>query len=206
MLFGLAGSHRSGKTTLAKAISEELGITYVSNSFGESCRKYGVDPVAPMNLTDRVAIQNKILKDHLEFCLANTEAVIVDRTPIDYLAYTLAEFGMQSHMMVEPEVLDLVSHYKELCMSITGRFYDTLFVVGPLDTYAAEPGKPAFNRAYQDHIQLLIDGAVCNLADSVQMNWINVTDLEDRKAIVHQGIVERLDLNHAMRQTSAHLH
>lgn len=206
MIFGIAGSHRSGKTTLAKAVAEDLGIKFVSQSFGEAARRHGVDPVSPMTLLDRVRIQQTVLDEHIDLVRDTTEMIIVDRTPVDMLAYLLAEFHMQSHLAVPEPILDLVHQYKWLAIQSTGTYYDNLFVVQPLDTYAAEEGKPAINRAYQDHIQLLIDGACMSLESEVSLNWINTGDFEERRAAMSGVIVKRLDELDAMRKSSAHIH
>ena len=206
MIIGLTGAHRSGKSTLAKAVAEDLGITFLPQSFGEAARRHGVDAVAPMTLLDRVSIQEKILEDHAVMVRDIKGIILVDRTPVDYLAYLLGEFHMQSHLSVDPAVLERVHTYKERALDVVDSYYESLFVVQPLDHYAVEEGKPAFNRAYQDHIQLLIDGACMNLEGTVTINWVNVTDLEERRAAVNAVIVKRLDELEVFRTTSPHVH
>lgn len=205
MIIGLAGAHRTGKTTLAKIIAEELEIDFVSSSFGEAAKRHGYDAVADMTLTERIGMQIKVLHEHQNFLMANRKVVITDRTPIDMLAYTLAEVGMQSHTQVEASVLQAVEAYKQLCLALTSKFYKTVFVLGPLDHYAEEPGKPAFNTAFQSHIQLLIDGAACNL-EGVQLAFIETTDLAERREIVHDVVVETMNDMDLERRTAAHIH
>ena len=206
MIIGLTGSHRSGKSTLAKAVAEDLGLTFVPQSFGEAARRHGVDAVAPMTLTDRLHIQQRILIDHIDMVRSNQEVIIVDRTPIDYLAYLLGEFHMQSHMAADSRVFELVRIYKRQVIQAVDTFYDKLFVLQPLESYAAEPGKPAFNVAYQDHIQLLVEGAIVNLEGAVRIHWISNTDFEERRTAMTELIVKRLDEVHTLRRSSAHLH
>ena len=43
-MIGLVGSHRTGKTTLARAFAEDSGIPFVETSTAEVFRRLGYDP------------------------------------------------------------------------------------------------------------------------------------------------------------------
>lgn len=202
MLYGLVGAHRSGKTTLAKRIAEDLGIHLHLTSTTEVAQKYGFDPVAPMSLKDRIRMQLILLTEHCGQLDKLPRPLIVDRTPLDYMAYMLAEVGMVSHMTASPEILLLIDKFITACLNATRQHYDCLYYLDPLEEYVMEPGKPAENPAYQRHIALLIQGALYQLHGVVNHVIIRSTDPEFRSEFIHDNIVERLDEIGKMRASA----
>lgn len=202
MLYGLVGAHRSGKTTLAKQLAEDLGIDFHATSTTEVAKRHGFDPVAPMTLEERIRMQIVLLQDHCEQIAKLPRPLIVDRTPIDYLAYTLAEVDMMSHMLASPEVLEMINKFTTACLNATRMNYDCLYYLSPLDQYVAEPGKPAPNPAYQRHIALLIQGALMELHGQVDHALIRATDFNFRNDWIHDHIVHRLDSIDQMRSSA----
>lgn len=206
MLFGISGAHRTGKSTLAKAVAEELGIDYIPTSIGEVAQRYGFDPVAPMTLHQRVALQMHLLEDHLELIDGLKGPAILDRTPIDFVGYLLAEFHMQSHLLCDDKHLEAAHRYVDLCLKATRTRYDFLFVTCPLPDYKEEPGKPAMNLAYQWHHHMLVMGATLSLHGSVNYSIIREADRTRRQEFVHDAIVARLDAVAEMRKSARHIH
>lgn len=193
MLYGLVGPHRAGKTTLAKRLAEDLGIEFYNTSTTEVARRHGFDSVAPMTLQARIALQTILLNHHLEQLDKLPRPLIVDRTPLDMLAYTMGEFHMNSHLITDPETLAMGSHFHDICIESTRLYYDMLFYLGPLENYVIEDGKPAPNLAYQKHIALLIQGGLLSLEGDVNFAIIGNTDFEFRSDYVHDSIVARID-------------
>ena len=205
MLFGLVGASRNGKTTLAKAIAEELGIEFLPSSITATGLKYGFDTVANLDLEQRMILQTHLLEDHIEMLQASPRPLILDRTPIDMIGYLMAEFGMHSHLDASDEVLQAAEQYKTLCLQVTVTFYDFLFVIGQLPNYEAAPGKPVLNRAYQTHTQLIMEGALATITDEISYATIYETEFEARREYIHDTIVERINQIDVMRRTSLHV-
>lgn len=88
---GLYGAHRSGKTTLARHISEELGVPFVETTSAKVFERYGLTPNSHIDIRHRLAIQCDILREAVDLWAAQPDGFVTDRTPIDMAAYMLAE-------------------------------------------------------------------------------------------------------------------
>ena len=91
MRIGLCGSHRTGKTTLAEAVSKKTGIPFVRTSTSEVFRRAGLDPAASLDFNKRLWIQNETLEAAKGVWEAAGKSFITDRTPVDMMAYTLGD-------------------------------------------------------------------------------------------------------------------
>lgn len=206
MLYGLCGSSGTGKTTLAKAVAESLCIEFMPTSITASAKKHGFDAVGLMTTSQRIALQWCLLHDHLEMLEKAPRPLIVDRTPIDMLSYMLAEVDMFSHMRLTPEQILDIENYKEACLKATARFYDHVFVTCQLPTYEISSTRPAANRAYQTHSQLLMEGALYSIDGLVNFSVMRTADPDERHDHVHDTIVTRLNEIEAMRKSCVHFH
>jgi len=205
MLYGLTGSSGTGKTTLGKAVAESLGIEFRPTSITECARRHGFNAVGVLPLTDRLALQNHLLEDHIEMLAEAPRPLIVDRTPIDFIGYLMAEFDMHSHMRASPEELVAADDYVQRCLTATLRYYDHVFILGQLDFYEEAATRPADNRAYQTHSQLIMEGALFKLSGRVSYSAIYKNDFEARETFVHDTIVARLDEIEKERRSAAHI-
>lgn len=206
MLFGISGASGTGKTTLAKRVADDLGITYLPTSITECGKKHGFDPVAPMSIRSRLELQMHLLNDHVEMVTKADRPLIVDRTPIDMVAYLMGEFDMHSHMRATPEEIVAAEEYVDLCLETTAKLYDYIFILGQLDHYEIKESRPADNRAYQTHTQLIMQGCMSRLYGRINYTIIRSQDLEDRHETLHDTIVRRMDDISRERATSAHIH
>jgi hypothetical protein len=194
MLYGVCGTHRSGKTTAAKLLAEQLGIEFLDSSF-DVAKKFGFNPVGEMSLTDRLAMQILVLEDHVEKLNAAPRPLITDRTPLDYFAYTLAQFGMTSHKDTSDTTLLAAHAFAEKCLDVTKTYYDMVFVMDPLKVYEVDTTKatPTANPAFQLHIHALIHGAVSQIHQELNYALVPVMPLQQRVDFIAQQIVERMD-------------
>lgn len=202
MLYGICGAHRSGKTTLAKALAEDLGIHFHETSTTQVAKQFGFDPVAPMSLRDRISMQIMLLGNHLEVINSLPRPLIVDRTPLDFMAYTLCEFGMQSAKETDPDVLAAAETFHGACMAATRMHYDRLYFLEPLSTYQVDNTKatPDPNRAFQIHYSLVMKGALQDLSEDVEHAVLVDEDFEFRREWVHDSIVDRLNEISSLRE------
>lgn len=206
MLFGLTGASGTGKTTLAKRVAEDLGITYMPSSITECGRKHGFDTVGLMPLKDRIKLQMHLLEDHIQMVARADRPLIVDRTPIDMIAYLMAELDMHSHKRLDKEEIETCEAYVDLCLETTTKLYDYVFVLGQLDHYEIKESRPADNRAYQTHTQLIMLGAMSRLWGQVNFSVVRQQGFEERTEYVHDVIVRRMDEISRERASSAHIH
>ncbi|MDA8091229.1 MAG: AAA family ATPase [Nitrospiraceae bacterium] len=153
MRIGLCGSHRTGKTTLAEAVSKKTGIPFVRTSTSEVFRRAGLDPAASLDFNKRLWIQNETLEAAKGVWEAAGKSFITDRTPVDMMAYTLGD--IQGSTQAD---FNEVEDYLERCFTFTNRFFDALVIVQPGIPLVHEQGKAALNRAYIEHLNYLILG------------------------------------------------
>lgn len=150
---GLCGSHRTGKTTLARQVAAQRHMEFLETTTSSVFARNGLNPSEPMDFSTRIWIQDKVVDAAVEVWQAASGPFISDRTPIDMLAYTLAD--IQGKSEVDFTALE---KYMEHCFSVTNRFFSRLVVVQPAIPLVHEEGKAALNKAYMEHLNFLVMG------------------------------------------------
>ena len=93
----LCGAHRTGKTTLAKAFSNYSGMPFVQTGASHVFADMGLDPKVDYPLEVRLDIQKRILESFEKQCSSvKTKHFITDRTPIDFMAYMMADIQREN--------------------------------------------------------------------------------------------------------------
>lgn len=174
MILGLAGTHRSGKSTLARDVAEKAGIGFYDGSFGRLAKTLGYESVARMDIAERLSMQHRVLDLYEREIRRDGGGLITDRTPLDMCAYLVAEVGM--HAGLEEAASRSVVAYRDRCISLTRELFDAVFLLQPLPVYVVADGKPSGDPAYQQHIQMLIEGAVHAARGSVRTITIDALD------------------------------
>ncbi|MDX5412834.1 MAG: ATP-binding protein [Rhodobacterales bacterium] len=164
-MIGLIGAHRTGKTTLAKAWVEwkqrsGYHVKYLTISAGTVIQEtLGVDCGEITSIDDRLKVQRALtdryeatMESHTKF--GGELVFVIDRTPLDIAAYTLAEAGQHLTMDQAKEVCAIV----ERCYALTEKYLSYLIFLPPVLPYVVEDGKPPLNAAYQQHISALMLG------------------------------------------------
>ena len=191
MVFGFAGAHRSGKTTLAKDVSDALGIHFHQTNTAEMLARHGIDPVGKHGLVDRLEIQRLILKNHLAELARLPRPVIVDRTPADMFAYMAAEVTMHN---TAQEFGEYVDAYRLDCIDAIRTHYDTITVCRPLTYFERNLAKPPENLAYQWQIQYLIEG-ILNHGEMSHLArfYLRTNDRKERAGLMNTQIASRIN-------------
>lgn len=154
-MFGLAGAHGVGKTTLAAAFSEVSGIPFVKGSTRATYERLGLDPRVNYPLEARIDIQFEILRDYGKVYAEAGQRFVTDRTPLDMMAYMLADVQREGIERAQ----DLrIARYMAECYRVANRFFPVILIVQPGIPHVDEPGRPLMNYAYQEHIHLLVQG------------------------------------------------
>lgn len=150
---GLCGSHRTGKTTLAIALAERSGISVLKTQTSAVFAAHGLDPAQVMDFKTRLWIQGHILADAQRLWETQTQAFIADRTPLDMLAYTLAD--IQGATEVDHVALQA---YRARCFELTNQFFPHIVILPPAIPLVHEAGKAALNPAYIEHLHCVMLG------------------------------------------------
>lgn len=191
MIYGVSGSHGTGKTTLCQKVAEEIGIEFVPTNFSQRAKEEtGIDPVSKMTLEERLILQTRMLALFSEFLGSQSGHIIVDRTPIDMLAYTLGELTMNMDN-ARPELLALFKSYEDTCMKVTSTNFDCVFGVSRLPFYEELSKRPMLNPGYQSLIHYTIVGAMYELP-STKVYFIPSTDLDERVSALSSIIRDRI--------------
>jgi len=152
---GLSGAHRTGKTTLAKAVAGKMGLTFIETSTSAIFKELGLDPAATFDFAERLRIQDIILDRTVKQYAAHAgTASITDRTPLDMLAYTMSE----ALGTMRPEDEEAFDSYTTRCFEATNNWFSTICVIQPGIPLVAAPGKAAMSRGYMEHLNSLILG------------------------------------------------
>ncbi len=181
MNVGMCGAHRTGKTTLAMELARLTGKRFVRTRVTEIFAQHGLHAAQQMDFETRLGIQYRILEACESDWLSADGDFITDRTPVDFLAYTLGD--VQGETEVNYEHLE---QYIERCFELSNRLFHTLVILQPGIPLAEAEGKAALNKAYIEHINSLIIG-LCH--DQRVHNRIitvrrEVTDLDERIRLV----------------------
>lgn len=202
MIYGLTGASGSGKTTLGTMVAEAMSLQFLPTSITKSAERHGFKSVGKLESRDRITLQYHLLDDILELITKSNGPVIMDRTPIDMIAYMICEFGMHSHEGLSDTDLVRAEAYTNLCLDATSTYYDHVFFLNRLDFYEVKDTRPSANPAYSDHTDLVMRGALSRLEGEVSMSIIDAMDLNDRVDHVCSMIEDRLNDIGAQRKVA----
>lgn len=175
---GICGAHRTGKTTLAKALAKALNMPFVEIGTSAVFAANHLDPAKPMDFRTRLYIQQQILKHAVEIWFEMDEAFICDRTPIDMMAYTLAE--VQGNTLDKELEWELAEYLRD-CKEATEKYFHYLFLVPPAIPIVEAIGKASLSKGYIEHIHCLCL-ALFQRTDVPEIAEINSVTVADRVA------------------------
>ncbi|MGE0886302.1 MAG: AAA family ATPase [Blastocatellales bacterium] len=153
MNVGMCGAHRTGKTTLAMELAQLTGKQFVRTRVTEVFKQHGLHAAQDMDFETRLNIQYRILEACEEDWQKAEADFITDRTPVDFLAYTLGDIQGKTEVNYES-----FETYFKRCIDLSNRLFHTLIVLQPGIPLTEAEGKAALNKAYIEHINSLIIG------------------------------------------------
>ncbi len=201
-MIGLCGAHRVGKSSLAKAYADAAKIPFVATSASAVFKEHGMDPSVTYSFEERMFIQDKIL-DHLGAFFAQyaCEEVITDRTPLDMIAYLMADAIGEA---VPDKLQQQFKNYIEKCFALANRRFTSLVLVQPGIKIVAADGKAAANEAYIEHLNTVLLGLTIDPRLKVPHYYIPRiwTDMDDRVRAVAMAVGKTKERAHQdwMRQ------
>lgn len=181
MSFGLSGAHRSGKTTLARALSEQMQIPFFETSTSKLLAEKGINAVGDLPLLQRIEAQEYLIEKHWELTQALPRPFISDRTPLDMIAYTLGEVTMHN---TDLQTAQRIQRYVERCLWVANHTYSGILVLRPLPFYEKDDTKPPENPGYQTMIQMIVEGALEQLEYTNQITLYDSDHAERLKDAV----------------------
>jgi hypothetical protein len=180
MMVGLCGAHRTGKTTLARMYAKEAGIEFIETSVSAINKELGFDLSKEHPFAERLS-QQKMILDRVDEIYArhSGKKCIVDRTPLDMIAYTMAE---AIHERVSPDDQEDFAQYVQKCFDIANKRFGVVVLVQPGIEIKDAEGKAVPNAAYIEHLNTLILGVMCDERLNVPHGYIqrNKTEMEER--------------------------
>lgn len=188
MRIGFCGSHRTGKTTLAKALAEKYGYEFIDGSATRVFDRFNVLPNQLLSVSKRFEIQIALLDDYLERVVGRTHFV-TDRTPLDYIAYTMAEMSTAACSADDMVRDEQVEFFIEHCQRSMASTLDAAILVPPAIPVVFAEGKGHMSKTYINHVASLIsDAAYSGLNSGVGLRYLfqvpkATTSLDDRLVV-----------------------
>jgi hypothetical protein len=157
MMIGLAGAHRTGKTTLARRFSEVSGYSFLETKVSAVFEQHGLSPREHYPTETRLWIQRKTLDKMVEVYSSHRSFAVVDRTPIDLAAYMLADI---TRAEIAPEIDQQVIKYVDDCIAVAREFFSAIVIVQPGIKIVDEPGKAPPIESYIEHLNAICLGLI----------------------------------------------
>lgn len=179
MMIGLIGVHGTGKTTLAKEVADKLGYHFCQTSTSDVYKRLGKDPAVRMTFDERLEVQYEILNElRVEWQSYAGENAITDRTPIDLMAYTLADVDSYDTLTQDQEAK--LSYYLGSCLGTYVKFFDKLAVL-PNQRFGLEETdklRANLSRGYSFKLDALLRGILS--VNGIEFTSIRSLDLAER--------------------------
>ena len=154
------GAHGTGKTTLAIALEQKLGIPYIPIDASDVFLQYGFHPSDKLDIRNRLFVQQKILEKAERIWFDVDEpSFICDRSPLDLAAYLLADIGNGE---LDQRTQDEIDDYLADCFLITKRYFKKIVLIPPVirtipREYKGASNKPLIQALHCTLIGLLSD-------------------------------------------------
>jgi hypothetical protein len=170
---------------MAKAVAEAWNVAFVRTQTSDVFAEYDLDPSEPMSFDTRLWIQHKIIDAAEQVWAAEGGDFVTDRTPLDMLAYTLADIRGDTEVK-----FDDLAAYVQRCYESTGEHFSRLIIVQPGIPLVFEEGKAALNQAYIEHLNTTVTGLVYDERQPLDATTMprNVLDMQDRLDFVREEL------------------
>ena len=147
-----------------------------------------MDPQKDYPFAERLKLQDLILDNAIEeWASVAHHTFVSDRTPLDMLAYTMADIQRKTLTVVERAEFKL---YMDRCFKVTNWYFSVLVVHQPGIPYVDDPTKGPPCMGYIEHINTLITGLVADRRCHAERSIIprEVLDLERRVGAVNSAL------------------
>jgi AAA+ ATPase superfamily predicted ATPase len=179
-LVGFSGAHRSGKTTTAIEVAKKLDVEYINANVRNSVEVWtSFSPSDYMTFGERIQVQEFILNDMERLLEKNRldrfSSFIIDRTPIDILAYLLTNIDNTTSSIFDSRGQDLI----ERCLDLSSKYF-THFVVIP----ASIPFVRGDNKSGKVYDSRMYQESLTNMIAGTYYRYIERMSSENRKTLI----------------------
>ena len=198
---GITGAHKSGKTTLAKAVAKKWNITFVETSLSDVLRAYGVTPNEELPFAKRLEVQQGMIGHLINIMSDAGDNFIADRTFMDIAAMTLS-FMPHNVSSIESETVRLII---DQCYRAQEAFFDKAIIVTnsfdpPMEEAAAEKG--IFCWSWNFQISAIVKGLALNPMNRCNTSFLPETASSLPRRMEH---MERI-IGEMYQETAGQLH
>ena len=182
------GAHGTGKTTLAIALEQKLGIPYIPIAASDVFLQYGFHPSDKLDIRNRLFVQQKILeKAEAIWFDADEPSFICDRSPLDMAAYLLADVGNgELDQRTQAEIMD----YLQDCFNATFQYFDKIVLIPPVIAFVEREYKAAINQPLIFELHALLLGMLTHLDLPYKVLPKKCMELSDRVQFVEDYLKE----------------
>ncbi|MCD6618810.1 AAA family ATPase [Aeromonas veronii] len=177
MRVGICGAHRVGKSTLARLLADRMALTMIDAGVSKVFAEMGLSPSSTLDASSRLSVQERILKK-FEQVMSGGERVIIDRTPIDMVAYLLADMNQQHYQ--EAGVSERVMDYIKECFETARKALDFVIYVPPGIPLEQAEGKGLIDQGYIQATHWLMKSALADSGVRYGTMPTGMIDLETR--------------------------
>ena len=200
-LIGLCGAHRTGKSFLAKTWAEHAGYTYVDANVSGVLRSNGFDPATiQSNGIYEFFVAQNIVREHLieiaEEYSRKKEVYVIDRTPLDALAYTRCYMNAEMFGFVkefeekrkESFFRNWMTEYAKECYAAIAYLFSMTVLVQPGIAIKEDAKSALADELFLDHLNTLIKGDIATILENYQNSLVpnifvinrGIIDIDDR--------------------------
>lgn len=155
--FGLTGAHRTGKSTLARMVSEKYNIPFIQTQVAGIIKKLGYSANIHYNISTRIKIQHAVLEETVELWDKQQSTFITDRTPLDMVGYMIAN-ATQDELTHEYDIE--FQDYVSKCIFLSNQYFSNIIFVPPAIPVIEDEGKANITKTYINHIAYSILGCI----------------------------------------------
>lgn len=164
LLVGCCGVSGSGKTTLCEAMASDK-VVYLKTTISDIYKSASKHPTVRMTLSERLDVQQTILetltaqwRDALERYENSDVIILSDRSPLDFIAYTMAE--VSGYDEIDKALANRLLKYVDDCWRAAEMFSTHIHFPPGLPPVANLDGKvrAAQNKAYNLHYDTILLG------------------------------------------------
>lgn len=176
MAFGFAGVHRTGKTTLAKAVADRMCLPFVETNLKDIWKEMGLDASKSYDFATRMKIQYAML-DKVDKAYKQHAVFVTDRTPLCMIGYTL--LGFEPGTEVDRSV---IHDYIEACFEVSNRSLSQIMVIRPGIEYVQVDNAGNSDELYRLQLEAIINGMTVSSFNKTHTSILGsqVTDLNQR--------------------------
>lgn len=201
-LHGVIGAHRVGKTTLCTHMEEiHPEVKFARVSVSQVFKDRGVDLRNITSLEQRIELQEAVFDYYtglVERIVRESQdypVILFDRTPLDLVAYTIADITGHNCQTLDGRTSDRYLTYVNRCLDYTFEKFSSVTRVQPGIQIVDDPKSAAPEPAYIEHLNLIFGGLTTELSDrrwrkqdlaSCKVHTLDrsVTDLQERVKIL----------------------